>query len=180
MIKKYSKDALLHDVEPKFNVIRRDFNRGGFWEYNVFNHGRLREDLEKGPHKYDLETKTFDTWLKGILQYCFWSKCEYELILTPWPPTSDGKEDEKIDIYDQVMMNFDLFAMLAAAYFPKAYNKFCAAAEKKEKAQWETLEEQLSRKLPSSPKKRGRPRKNVTKNTQKEEPKDGKSDSKTV
>ena len=42
------------------------------------------------------------------------------------------------------------------------------------------IEEQLSRKLPSSPKKSGRPRKNMTKNTRKEEPKDGKSDSKTV
>lgn len=154
MIKKYSKDILFHDVEPKFNVIRRDFNRGGFWEYNVFNHGGLYEDLEKGPRKYDLETKTFDSWLKGLLQYYFWSKCEYELILTPWPPVSDGKEEEKIDIYDQVMLNFDLFATLVSIYFPKSFNKFVRYSKKKNNGNIEKTNEEFEKYFIFSNKKR--------------------------
>lgn len=38
--------------------------------------------------------------------YYFWSKCEYEIILSPWTGRAD---DIKIDVYDQIMMNFDSF-----------------------------------------------------------------------
>lgn len=38
--------------------------------------------------------------------YYFWSKCEYEIILSPWAGQAD---DIKIDIYNQIMMNFDRF-----------------------------------------------------------------------
>ena len=35
-----------------------------------------------------------------------WSKCEYEIILSPWTGRAD---DIKIDIYDQIMMNWNSF-----------------------------------------------------------------------
>lgn len=38
--------------------------------------------------------------------YYMWSKCEYEIILSPWTGRAD---DIKIDVYDQIMMNFDKF-----------------------------------------------------------------------
>ena len=40
--------------------------------------------------------------------YYFWSKCEWEIILSDWPP-SDTFCKEKIDVFDQVMLNWDIF-----------------------------------------------------------------------
>ena len=39
--------------------------------------------------------------------YWFWSKCEHEIIISSWPYTD--KAAAKIDIYQQVMMNWDIF-----------------------------------------------------------------------
>jgi len=44
--------------------------------------------------------------LKRYLMYYMWSKCEYEIILSPWTGRAD---DIKIDVYDQIMMNFNSF-----------------------------------------------------------------------
>ena len=48
--------------------------------------------------------------------YYFWSKCEYEIILSPWTGRAD---DIKIDIYDQIMMNFDRFVGYVWSFKPE-------------------------------------------------------------
>lgn len=78
-----------------------------------------------------------DQLLKNICKYNFCSKSEYEIIITSWPPYIDKKEllrlenedethiqkwakpaysyivnlctDEKIDIYDQLRLNWEVF-----------------------------------------------------------------------
>ena len=40
--------------------------------------------------------------------YYFWCKSEYEIILSPWCRSSKD-EDKKIDIYTQVMANWNKF-----------------------------------------------------------------------
>ena len=40
--------------------------------------------------------------------YYFWSKCEYEIIITCWPKWDKFKE-EKIDVYSQLNLNWDKF-----------------------------------------------------------------------
>lgn len=40
--------------------------------------------------------------------YYFWSKCEWEIIISGWPPRDDFN-DAKIDVYDQVKLNWDKF-----------------------------------------------------------------------
>ena len=52
----------------------------------------------------NLSIDEFADGLKKYLMYYFWSKCEYEIILSPWTGRAD---DIKIDVYDQIMMNFD-------------------------------------------------------------------------
>lgn len=44
--------------------------------------------------------------LRRKCQYYFWSKCEYEVIVTGWP---DTKTERKIDIYDQLDANWETF-----------------------------------------------------------------------
>lgn len=42
--------------------------------------------------------------------YYFWSKCEYEVIVSAWPPRDES--DRKIDIYTQLKENWDIFKEL--------------------------------------------------------------------
>lgn len=79
--------------------------------------------------------------LKSDLMYYFWSKSEWEIILTSWPPylTSAQVEElknlkeankyresvdleiaEKIDIYDQIMNNWEPFILYIWTYFLEA------------------------------------------------------------
>lgn len=55
--------------------------------------------------EYSLEER-----LDKMCMYYFWSKCEYEVIVSAWPPR-DGSE-EKIDIYAQLRANWDIFKEL--------------------------------------------------------------------
>lgn len=45
--------------------------------------------------------------LDHLCMYYFWAKCEYEVIVSAWPP-KDGT-DRKIDIYTQLKENWDIF-----------------------------------------------------------------------
>lgn len=41
--------------------------------------------------------------------YMFWSRCEWEMIIHGWPAR---KNDYKIDVHEQIMMNIDVLADL--------------------------------------------------------------------
>ena len=56
--------------------------------------------------KEKIDKDDFSEKLKREMMYYFWSRCEYEIILSPWTGRADNI---KIDIYDQIMMNFDGF-----------------------------------------------------------------------
>ena len=74
---------------------------------NIFNHWKFKEDTEKNLKKIR-NKEEFAEKLRRDLMYYFWSKSEYELILSPWCGGRDTK-DIKIDIYDQVMNNWEIF-----------------------------------------------------------------------
>ena len=109
-------------------------------EYNIFNHPYLKEKLYEFAYKYkkDQNLEQFISDFDSILKYCFWSKCEWETILTSWPPHIELNEfdrireeivnhdkewgykqlygcnvnlsvAEKIDVYDQIRLHWDLF-----------------------------------------------------------------------
>ena len=91
----------------EWNVIYGDFNRRSIERYNVFNHGNFFNDCRKNKNKND-ETTKFGEQLRKDLKYYFWSKCEWEVIVSHWPPAKRF-QDEKIDVYDQIIMNWDIF-----------------------------------------------------------------------
>ena len=118
-----------------WNVIEHDINGRKIDVYNVFEHGSFAESLLQIKKKY----KTFEEFAEQVrreLQYYFWSKSEWEVIVTTWPPYIDGKELDrlnkereehikefgqfrfehvnvetgvKIDVYDQIMLNWEQF-----------------------------------------------------------------------
>ena len=91
-----------------WKVLVYDFNAKEIKEYDIFSHGTFQEELKKALKK----TSTFDEFseaLKNQLLYYFWSKCEWELIISAWPPSDDRQEEIKIDVYSQIMLNWDVF-----------------------------------------------------------------------
>lgn len=120
----------------KWNVLMRDFNARKIKEYDIFRHSSFAEDVAELSNR-DLTKEDFTEKLRRTLQYYFWSKSEYEVVVTSWPPYIDGEElarlnaeyeeyntkwgrypykmnvcldvGKKIDIYDQVRLNWDVF-----------------------------------------------------------------------
>ena len=95
--------------ELEWNVYYEDFNGKKIVPHNVFNHRRFNEDVKKSFKKNKDDFEAFKKETKSNLRYYYWSKCEWEIILSAW--INSGRVPEvKIDVYDQVMLNFDLFA----------------------------------------------------------------------
>ena len=91
-----------------WNVIVEDFNGRKITTYDIFNHGRFAEDVRKSYKKYRNDHDSFCENVRKSLAYYFWSKCEWEVIVSAWP-LSDRISDKKLDVYEQVMMNWDVF-----------------------------------------------------------------------
>lgn len=111
-----------------WNVFYLDFNAKKIVQFNVFNHYSFSLSLEEYTknHKKELKKENLtekerkeliEKYKKEIhndLMYYFWSKYEWEIGITE--PFEDHivKQDreypwEKVDVYDQVNMNFDIF-----------------------------------------------------------------------
>lgn len=90
----------------KFNVIIYDFNDRKFEPYDIMPY------LRKSYYDEDEKPSTFEEFKNFILHksmYQWWSRCEYEIILTDWP---NQKKFEKWDVHEQVKMNIDTITEL--------------------------------------------------------------------
>ena len=122
--------------KPTFVVIYNEFGQGIQFK-NIFEFGQLRSlmdslkklkkkllaaygkddakyqklieqmiwDEKKRKQKYTPD-ELLEMELRRKCMYFFWSKCEYEVIVTGWP---DTKTEKKIDIYQQLDANWDIF-----------------------------------------------------------------------
>lgn len=120
----------------KWNVYRSNPNKRKMEIYNIFDHGTFCKYVEK--HLKECTNKEeFAEKLKSELRYYFWCKSEHEIVLTSWTPHIEMKELdrlnterekhikewgnepyslcvrpnlwEKVDIYSQVMNNWEIF-----------------------------------------------------------------------
>ena len=117
-----------------YYVYVENINRRKIEKYNVLNDGIVEEILKRTK---GFDKKAFAAEVDRILRYHFWSRAEWEVILTDWPthistdelvrlnnevdkyekeysrePYSmcvNLKTEEKIDVYDQVTMNWNIF-----------------------------------------------------------------------
>jgi len=97
---------------------------------NVFeyNYVFLRDGLLYAKNHYADDFNKFADHIRRWLSHEYWSRCEYETIITPWPPyitkeeldrlkkedpkyvaTINLKVGYKLDVYTQIMMNWDRF-----------------------------------------------------------------------
>ena len=115
-----------------WNVYRNNFNTKKIEVFNIFDHISFLESIKK-ILKQTQNKKEFSENIRKELLYYFWSKYEYEVIITSFPVYINQKELNKInsdnnsnsnnktkisiepdvgikvDIYSQVMNNFDIF-----------------------------------------------------------------------
>lgn len=122
-------------MKPIYNVYVHDLNGRKIKEYNIFNHGRFYEDTKKNLKKCKTKDEFAEEFKKSLM-WCFWSKCEWETVITSFPPRIDkdeldrlnnecknhlegyGREPyslyvnptkrKKVDVYEQCMLNFDM------------------------------------------------------------------------
>ena len=65
---------------------------------------------EKNRKKKHTPDELIERELRHKCMYYFWSKCEYEVVVTGFP---DTKTERKIDIYDQLDANWETFKNMA-------------------------------------------------------------------
>lgn len=91
-----------------------NFNARRIEEYNVLNDGFINGLMERLPKKKsDITYDIFKENLRSELMYRYWCKCEWEVVLSAFPPSKNGEEERKVDIYQQVMLNFEIFCKYA-------------------------------------------------------------------
>lgn len=91
----------------EWNVFYHSINKNEITTLNIFRHSRFSEDVQKSLKKFK-DKNEFAEELRRWLSYYFRFKSEYEIVISPWCGGRDTK-DVKVDIYTQVMNNWEIF-----------------------------------------------------------------------
>jgi len=91
----------------KWYVYLENINSRRIETYNVFKHFNFYQDVKEAIKQIE-NRQDFSERIRQIAKYYFWSKCEYEILITSWIATNNFK-DKKIDVYDQLELNWDRF-----------------------------------------------------------------------
>lgn len=97
---------------PEWIVFIKNTNSRRIELFNIFDHASFREDcnqiFRRIKHFDNEEFLMFEEYIESIIKYYFWCKCEWEIMLSCFPHYEKFK-DRKIDVYEQVMVNWDHF-----------------------------------------------------------------------
>lgn len=89
-----------------WNVFYYNPNSKRIEEINIF-YGRFLQDVNF-ILKNCSTREEFDSELKSELQYYYWCRSEHEVLIKPW--IGDDSVERKIDIYTQVLLNWQQFS----------------------------------------------------------------------
>lgn len=89
-------------------VYRENINRKQIERFNIFDHGGFVKDFCKAVNKFE-DKESFAEDIHHSLMYYFWCKSEYEVTIYPWPARSAEDFHIKVDIFEQVNMNWQAF-----------------------------------------------------------------------
>lgn len=90
-----------------WNVVYHNINIDEIRIVNIFEHSGFKKDTETALEKCKTKEEFAET-IRGDLFYRFGSKCEWEVLIKPWCGGSD-KTEKKVDVYQQIMWNWDIF-----------------------------------------------------------------------
>lgn len=91
-----------------WNVYYHNFNAQKIEAFNVFDHGRFLEDCRKAILKNKEDREAFLEEVRKDLMYYYWSKAEWEILLGGLI-TREDERPLKIDVYDQLRLNWEPF-----------------------------------------------------------------------
>jgi hypothetical protein len=77
--------------------------------FNIFEHDGFVKYVKEATKVCKDDKECFADRLKSELMYFYWSKSEYEIILSPWCGGDAERDSIKIDVYNQVMLNWNIF-----------------------------------------------------------------------
>lgn len=120
-----------------YYVYVENFNKRKLEKYNVLNDSIVDEIVKKTKAQGAVSTKDFSEIVRQVIGYYYRSRSEWEIVITTWPPHITNEElarqnkeystyqerfgalpskntvnldiAEKLDIYDQVMLNWNIF-----------------------------------------------------------------------
>lgn len=90
----------------KWNVYYHNFNQNKIEVFDIFNYYNFYRDVKELLWIHKTKNR-FAENLKKELSYYFRSRAEWETVIKPW--CGGDYEGIKIDVYDQIMLNWDLF-----------------------------------------------------------------------
>lgn len=90
-----------------WNVFYHSVNADEICVSNVFKHSGFMADIDKAFKKCKTKEK-FAEALQHSLMYYFWSKCEWEVLISPWVG-GKGTKEIKVDVYWQIRNNWEIF-----------------------------------------------------------------------
>ena len=100
----------------KWFVYRYNVNSRIIEQFNVFTHCSFKKQVIQLKRKRNVLTyDEFSQELKNTAQYYFWAKCEYEVTVHGWPP-AHSDVTIKVDIFDQLQLNWDAFVRYVYNY----------------------------------------------------------------
>lgn len=110
-------------LPPKlsWNCYLYDFNTNKAVIFDVFSHKYFAEDINEVLNlkiTHNLSYEDIRERVKRIVHYYFRGRCEYETIISSWPPSKKEGDGQKISVCDQIMINFDRFMQ----YISSEYN----------------------------------------------------------
>jgi len=95
----------------QYNVFFEDFNGREITTINIFDHVGFLSGCKKAYKEFGQDREKFLEQIRRELKYYFWSKAEYELVLTSlFDSYHHPFQPKKIDIFDQVTLNWPVFA----------------------------------------------------------------------
>lgn len=101
------KPSIYPQDDITWNVFYHNSNSRSIETFNIFEHGSFREYVKKAARKVQSK-EDFAMQLRREVMYYFWSKCEWEVLISPWVGGNDD-EEIKVDVAWQIMNNWDVF-----------------------------------------------------------------------
>lgn len=92
-----------------WNVYYENWNAREIQIRNIFDHYSFVKDCAKDLRKLKDDKEAAEERIRRNLLYYFWSKCEHEVLITAWVNPRNEDIDRKVDIYEQVYINWHVF-----------------------------------------------------------------------
>ena len=90
----------------KWNTII--YNNGKIEYFNIFRNILFREAIEEIFKTPEQSREEIEEQVKRKAQWQFWSRCEYEVMISEWPPSPKDKT-YKLDVFEQLKANWERF-----------------------------------------------------------------------